>query len=81
MFGYANCEKRVQRMKQIVDCCIAHNKKMKKVVIVNGKAIFDIETIFARLLVISQQRGVDVTYIFQYERSPVPRLSSTISGV
>ena len=45
---------------------------MKKVVIVNGNAIFDIETLFARLLVVSQQRGVEVTYIFQYERSPVP---------
>ena len=38
----------------------------------NGKAIFDIDTIFARLLVVSQQRGVEVTDIFQYERSPVP---------
>ena len=32
-------------MKHIVDCCIAHDKEMKKVVIVNGKAIFDIDTI------------------------------------
>ena len=46
-------------------------QEMKKVVIVNGKAIFDIETLFARLLVVGQQRGVEVTYIFQYEPSPV----------
>ena len=66
-----NCEKRVQRIKQIVDCCIARNKDMKKVVIVNGNAIFDIETLFARLLVVGQQRGEEVKYIFQYERSHV----------
>ena len=72
MFGYVNFEKRVQRMKHIVDCCIAHNKEMKKIVMVNDNAIFDIETLFARLLIVSQQRGVDVTDIFQYERSPVP---------
>ena len=50
-------------------------KKMqetKKVVIVNGKAIFDIDTLFARLLVIGQQRGVEETDIFQYELSHVP---------
>ena len=47
-------------------------QEMKKVVIVNGKAIFDIETLFARLLVVGQQRGVEVTDIFQYERSHVP---------
>ena len=46
--------------------------EMKKVVIVNGKAIFDIETLFARLLVVGQQRGVEVTYIVQYELSHVP---------
>ena len=39
----------------------------KKVVIVNGKPIFDIETMLARLLVVGQQRGVEVTDIFQYE--------------
>ena len=38
-------------------------QEMKEVVIVNGKAIFDIETLFARLLVVGQQRGVEVTYL------------------
>ena len=47
-------------------------QEMKKVVIVNGKPIFDIETLFARLLFVGQQRGVEVTDIFQYELSPVP---------
>ena len=44
---------------------------MKTVVIVNVMAVFDIETIFARLLVVGQQRDVEVTDIFQYELSPV----------
>ena len=38
----------------------------------NGKAIFDIETLFCRLPVVGQQRGVEVTDIFLYELSPVP---------
>ena len=43
-----------------------------KVVIVNGKAIFDIETPFVRLPVVGQQRGVAVPDIVQYELSHVP---------
>ena len=43
----------------------------KNVVIVNGNAIVDIDTLFARLLVVGQKRGVDVTDIFQYELCPV----------
>ena len=43
-----------------------------KVVIVNGKAIFDIDTPFVRLLVVGQQRGVEVPYIVQYELIHVP---------
>ena len=46
-------------------------QEMKKVVIVNGKAIFDIDTLFARLLVVGQQHGLAVTDIFQYELSHV----------
>ena len=41
-------------------------QEMKKVVIVN------VETLYARLLVVGQQRGMEVTDIFQYELSPVP---------
>ena len=47
-------------------------QEMKKVIIVNGKAIFDIETLFARPLFVGQQRGVEVTDSSQYELSPVP---------
>ena len=42
-------------------------QEMKKVVVVNGKAIFDIATLLCRLLVAGQQRGVDVIDIFQHE--------------
>ena len=47
-------------------------QETKKVVIVNGKAIFDIETLFVRLLVVGQQRGVEVTDIFQCKLNHVP---------
>lgn len=50
-------EKRVKTMQQ-----------MKKAVVVQGKAIYDMEAIFARLLVVGQQRNVDL----QYELSAVP---------
>ena len=46
-------------------------QEMKKVVIVNGKAISETETLFVRLLVVGQQRGVEVTDIFLYELSTV----------
>ena len=36
-----------------------------------GKAVFDIETLFVRLLVVGQQRGVEVTNISQDDLSPV----------
>ena len=45
-------------------------QEMKKVV-VNDKTIVDIDTLFCRLLVVGQQRGVEVTDIFQYEPSHV----------
>ena len=47
-------------------------QEMKKVVILIGKAIFDIESLFARLLIGGQQCGFEVTDISQYEPSPVP---------
>ena len=44
---------------------------LKKAVTVKGKAIYDIETLFSRLLVLGQQRSVDLSNIFQFELSPV----------
>ena len=45
---------------------------LKKAVTVKGKAIYDIETLFSRLLVVGQQRSIDIADVFQLELSPVP---------
>ena len=45
---------------------------LKKAVTVKGKAIYDIETLFSRILVMGQQRSVEIADIFQFELSPVP---------
>ena len=45
---------------------------MKKGVKVGEKTIFDLETIFLRLLTIGQQRQIDLAPIFMYELCPVP---------
>lgn len=47
-------------------------QEMKKVVVVNDKAIVDIETLFTRFLVVGQQRDMKATDIFKYELSPEP---------
>ena len=44
----------------------------KKAVTVKGKAIYDVVTLFSRLLVVGQQRNVDIADVFQFELSPVP---------
>ena len=45
---------------------------LKKAVTVKGKAIYDVVTLFGRLLVVGQQRSVDIADVFQFELSPVP---------
>ena len=45
---------------------------LKKAVTVKGKAIYDVVTLFSRLLVMGQQRSVDIADVFQFELSPVP---------
>ena len=45
---------------------------LKKAVTVKGKAIYDIETLFSLLLVVGQQRSIDIADVFQFELSPVP---------
>jgi hypothetical protein len=47
-------------------------QSLKKAVTVKGKAIYDGETLFGRLLVVGQQRGIDMADVFQFELSPVP---------
>ncbi|KAK2165534.1 hypothetical protein NP493_1362g01042 [Ridgeia piscesae] len=45
---------------------------LKKAVTVKGNAIYDIETLFSRLLVVGQQRSIDIADVFQFELNPVP---------
>ena len=45
---------------------------LKKAVTVKGKATYDIETLFIRLLVVGQQHSIDIADVFQFELSPVP---------
>ena len=45
---------------------------IKKAVNVKGKAIYDVETLFSRLLVVGHQRNMDVADVLQFELSSVP---------
>lgn len=47
-------------------------QNMKKSVVIKGMPVYDMEAIFARLLVVGQQRGIDLKDVFQHELSPVP---------
>ena len=45
---------------------------LKKAVTVKGKAIYDVEMLYSRLLVLGQQRSMEVADVLQFELSPVP---------
>ena len=45
---------------------------LTKAVTVKGKAIYDVVTLFSRLLVVGQQRSIDIADVFQFELSPIP---------
>ena len=45
---------------------------MKKALTVKGKPIYDMDALFARLLVVGQQRGIELKDVFDHELSPVP---------
>ena len=45
---------------------------LKKAVTVKGKAIYDVMTLFSRLLDVGQQRSIDIADVFQLEVSPIP---------
>lgn len=47
-------------------------ESLKRAVAVKGMAIYDIETLFSRLLDLGQQRSVDLSNIFQFKLNPVP---------
>ena len=41
-------------------------------VTMKGKALYDVKTLFSRLMVVGQQRSMEVGDVFQFELSPVP---------
>ena len=45
---------------------------LKKAITVKGKATYDVVTLFSLLLVVGQQRSIDIADVFQFELSPVP---------
>ncbi len=45
---------------------------MKKAVTVKGKPVYDLEALFAHLLVVGQQHGIALKDVFNHELSPVP---------
>ena len=46
--------------------------ELLKAVTVKGNAIYDVVRLFSRLLVVGQQRCIDIADVFQFEMSPVP---------
>ena len=47
-------------------------ESLQKAVTIKGKAVYDIETLFSRLLTVGQQRHIDIADVLQFEMSPVP---------
>ena len=47
-------------------------KFQKKGMKVSGKVVYDLESLFARLLVVGGQRKMELSSLFKYEFSPVP---------
>lgn len=45
---------------------------MKKCVKVGCSKVYDMEKLYARLLIVSQSRHIDLSELFKYELSPVP---------
>ena len=48
-------------------------ESLKKAVTIKGKAVYDIETLLiSRLLIVGQQRQIDIADVFHFEMSPGP---------
>eukprot|EP00745_Piridium_sociabile_P013977 TRINITY_DN2058_c0_g1_i7.p1 TRINITY_DN2058_c0_g1~~TRINITY_DN2058_c0_g1_i7.p1 ORF type:complete len:474 (+),score=89.64 TRINITY_DN2058_c0_g1_i7:286-1707(+) len=45
---------------------------LMKSVKVNDKPVYDLEAVFARLLIVGQKRNIELASVFQHELSPVP---------
>ena len=51
---------------------IKRTVKTMQVLKINQKPVYDLEAVFARLLVVGQKRNIDLASVFQHELSPVP---------
>ena len=45
---------------------------IKTGIAVGSKTVYDLKTLYSRLLILSQQRSIDLNHIFSYELSPLP---------
>ena len=55
-----------------ISCPVKTMEHLKRGMKVGGKVVFDLETIFLRLLIVGQQRQLQLAPIFQYELCAVP---------
>ena len=74
--GQAMCKKFTSSLPEAFNAPISHKvvtmKFQKKGMKVSGKVVCDLESLFARLLVVGGQRKVELSSLFKYELSPVP---------
>ena len=74
--GQAMCKKFSSSLPEAFNAPISHKvvtmKFQKKGMKVSGKVVCDLESLFARLLVVGGQRKVELSSLFKYELSPVP---------
>ena len=70
------CKKFTSSLPEAFNAPISHKvvtmKFQKKGMKVSGKVVCDLESLFARLLVVGGQRKVELSSLFKYELSPVP---------
>ena len=45
---------------------------IKTGIAVDSKTVYDLETLYSRLRILSQQRSIDLKHVFSYELSPLP---------
>ena len=45
---------------------------LKKSVTVHGHTVYDLDTLFGRLLAVGQHRGIDIGDMLKFELSPIP---------
>jgi len=53
---------------------VPFKKVMKKKMKVGDSSVYDMEKLYARLLILSQKRYVELSDLFEYELAPVPNV-------